>query len=221
MISCIKPNKKTYFTKCIVNWGKENIRCFPWRRDRNPWKVLLSEIFLQKTTAGQVKKVFSFFIRSFPDPCYILSAKDEELKRIIKNLGLANKRVDSIKRIALILNKEYENKVPNKYEELIRLPGVGQYIANAVLSFGFGKPRPLVDTNVIRLFSRFFDVKSTKSRARYDNSYWDLAEELVHKKNPDLYNYYLLDFCALICTNSPYCEQCILKEECFKYRYYS
>lgn len=206
---------KEFFISNIIKWGSDNFRKFDWRKDLNPYKVLISELMLQRTTATQVKIVFPMFIEKYPNTKKLSSSNPEGLIKIIKPLGLYQRRLNVLKTVAVQIEQKFSGKIPNNYDQLIDLFGVGKYIANAILCFSFNKKAAIVDTNIIRIFQRFFNFKSDKKYIETDKKIWEFAENLIPEEKIQLYNYALLDFGNLICkSKNPECDVCILKENC-------
>lgn len=206
--------KKETFVKNLLNWYSKNKRDFSWRNKTNPFHILVAEIMLQKTDAKKVSEVYDIFIERHPTPQDLVSAELSELKKELALLGI-HKRAERMKKLAEKIIFEYGGEVPSEKEELLKLPGVGEYISNAVLCFAFGENVPIVDTNVIRLLDRVFGVKSSKSRPRTDRKIWEFAAELVPKGKCKEYNHALLDFAASVCTSkNPQSDICPEKTIC-------
>lgn len=209
---------KLVFSRSIVEWGNTNLRDFAWRKNKTPYRILISEILLQRTTAEQVNSIFSNFIKNFPKPEKLVKSSDSKILKIIKPLGLYQRRLKVLKKISNQLTNLYKGRIPDGYDDLIKLFGVGKYIANAILCFSYNKKVPIVDTNVIRIFMRFFNFKSSKKYAESDLKLWEYAQSLLPDDNCQLYNYSLLDFGNLICKpKNPLCEECILNKNCYYY----
>ena len=205
-----------FFQNNIIEWGFENFRSFPWRReDRSEYMVLFSEIFLQRTSAKQVLKIYDRFFTKFPNIDALSKANEFELEEIIKSLGLYRRRINVLNKISKQIKNEFNSVIPDNYKELISLFGVGQYIANAVLCFAFGEKVPIVDINVIRIFQRFFGFHSKKKYIEDDPIIWQFAKDLLPKKDFQKYNYSLLDFGQIICkSKNPLCKNCVLNSKC-------
>ena len=207
-------SKNEYFIKYLIDWFELNKRDFSWRKpDLTPFQLLIAEIMLQKTGANQVENLFPDFIKKYPDANSVISMKDEELEELLHPLGLFKRRARDIKKTAQQI-VENENKIPRTRKELMKLPGVGEYIANAVLCFGFKKPVPIVDANVGRIMNRIFSfpVKSAPSR---DKNLLEKMKEILPEKNARAFNLALLDFAALVCLpRKPRCEECPLSQSC-------
>jgi A/G-specific adenine glycosylase len=205
---------KEDFVKILLAWHSKNKRTFSWRNTNKPFSILVAEIMLQKTDVKKVSEVYDKFIEKYPTPESLASAELVELRKELALLGI-HQRVERLKKTAEKIISEYNGEVPSEKEELLKLPGVGEYIANAVMCFAFGKDVPIVDTNVIRLFERVFGVKSTKSRPRTDRMIWKFADQLIPKGKSIDYNQALLDFAASICTSkNPLSGICPVKKIC-------
>ncbi len=208
---------KSFFSEKIIEWGKSNLREFPWRKNINPFKVLIGELLLQRTTSRQVDEVFNEFMVEYPTPKDLADSDVDKILKIIKPLGLF-RRANTLFKLANQIENEHLGEIPENYTNLIKLFGVGKYIANATLCFSFNKKVPIVDTNVIRIFQRFFNFKSDKKYIESDKQIWELAENLLPDKNCRSYNYSLLDFGNLICKPKiPECQSCVIQEKCFYY----
>ena len=202
-----------------MSWERHHKRNFPWRRTRDPYKILVTEMLLRKTTASQVKSVYDDFFRRFPNVNQLASAGIEEIRDAISHLGMEHKRALLLSDAARYLMNNTTGKVPDSLSELRAVPGVGPYTANAVLCFGFGKSLPIIDTNVIRLVSRYFGFHSAKSRPRTDKTLWSGVGRIVPLHRATEFNWALLDFPALICTaRRPKCRTCLLRNDCHAYQ---
>ncbi len=209
-----EERKKKEFVKNLLAWHAENRRTFGWRKTNNPFHILIAEIMLQKTDVKKVSEIYDKFIEKYPTPQTIASAELAELRKELALLGI-HKRAERLKKASEKIVYEYGGEVPSEKEELLKLPGVGEYIANAVLCFAFGKDVPIVDTNVIRLLERIFGIKSSKARPRTDRQIWEFAAHFVPKGKCREYNQALLDFGASVCTSkNPQSDICPEKTIC-------
>lgn len=202
------------FRDGLLEWSRGNLRAFPWRDDdREPYEVLLAEILLQRTRAETVVPVYLEFLESYPDFEAIREADASDIAELLEPLGLHNRRSRSIKRIAERLDG---TAVPREVDDLLELPHVGPYVANATACFGRGQPAPLVDSNIRRVFKRIFDVEAPDPR---DDALWSFAARLLPEEDARRFNLAILDFAAAACTpTSPRCEDCFANEYC---RYYA
>lgn len=198
----------------LLNWAEENCRDLPWRGvDVNAFEVLIAEIFLKQTRVQTVKEIFPEFIEKYQTPEDLSNSSRTEIIDIIRPLGLYNNRADALIEISEALSG---TGVPNSQDKLMELPEVGPYVANATLCFGFGEPRPIVDSNVIRVYSRL----AGKSMDDWDrDSLWQFAEKALPKDRVMLYNQALLDFGSLVCSHhNPNCQECFARSYCEYYQ---
>ena len=217
MNKSIEPSKKELFVATLLEWHARNSRDFPWRRTSDQYKILISEILLQKTRAENVVAVFNRFVTKYPNAEKLSTASFSELKNEIEILGLHTQRATKLQKLAGILVEKYNGTVPSNKKELLELPGIGIYAANAVLCFAFGYDVPLLDTNIGRIIERVFSVK-VAGEERKKSNVWDLIAEFVPEGKSREYNYSLLDFGALVCTaKNPRHNLCPLTEICDYY----
>jgi len=212
-----EPSKIALFVNGLLDWHKQNSREFPWRETADPYKILVSEILLQKTKAENVVSVYNKFTKKYPNANKLVAASFNELKSETEKLGLFNQRAANLQKLAKILVEKYEGKVPNNKKELLELPGVGNYIANAVLCFAFRIDCPLLDTNIGRILERVFSIKVAGEERKKDRA-WEMAARLVPSGKSQEYNYSLIDFGALVCTSrNPRHNLCPLTHICDYY----
>ena len=211
--SYLEKRKVPNFRNSLLRWYEKEARDFPWRRTRDPYKVLVSEIFLQKTTSKQVSDLYYQFFEKYPNVKDLASASVEEIKEIIGGLGL-EKRAGFLKELANRIVDEYGGVVPDGPEVLKSFKGVGDYVCNAVLCFAFGAQVPIVDNNVARVLRRYFGLESTRP-AYSDKELWKIAQSILPTKKFREFNYALLDFAAKVClASNPLCGKCPLSSRC-------
>jgi len=205
--------KPILFQKALsAFWKNSGRKDLPWRHTQDPWKILLTEVLLRKTTSGQAVKVYA--VVSALTPKQVVGTPESELQEILKPLGLYRVRATQLKKTAAEVLKQGENALRDP-EFLESLPGIGSYIRNAVLCFAYGLPKPALDTNMLRVIQRVFDYKVERSRAREDKKLWEFAETLVPKKKSREYNWAVLDLAAAVCTaRNPKCSECPLISIC-------
>ncbi len=196
----------------IQEWGKKNMRNFPWRNTRDTYKIMIAEIMLHRTKADQVKTLYETFIEKFPDFRSIIRAGPENIRSELHSLGLSW-RSDLLYRMAEEVVKKYDGVLPQNRIELMELPGVGHYIASAILCFGYDLPEPVLDANTVRVIGRVFGIKITDS-SRRSKKFEKIMRDLVACGEPRRFSLSLIDFAAAICTsgNSPGCNMCSLKD---------
>jgi DNA (cytosine-5)-methyltransferase 1 len=202
------------FRSELVEWHRSNARPYPWRKGASAWKVLLAEMCLHRTRADQVNAIFADLIRLGRTPADLI-ANESEARRVMDSLGL-RWRIDNILAVARVLLDRFGGAVPSTREELLTLPGVGDYVANAVLCFGFGKRSILMDTNTERIVSRVMGHDRSSRR-------WQLRLDLYRLAGSSgadaAFNYALLDLGAMVCrATSPRCLVCPVAQHCQTFR---
>lgn len=211
---CLEKDK---FIEKLLLWWQKNKRSFPWRRTKDPFKVLCAEILLQQTNAEKVVPAYKKLTCKFPKVQDLAEADISEIEKIIKPLGLI-KRAERLKNLSAVIVSEYNGRVIPEKEELMKLPGVGNYASNAVLSFAYKKQVGVLDTNTIRILKRVFGIETDKARARTDNKIQESLNNLVEGRNSRNINYALLDFAAEICRKrNPKCCNCPVNDMCLEY----
>lgn len=204
--------KKLFF----VEWYKNNGRIFPWRNICDPFKISVTEIFLRQTRAENVAKIWNIFFLKYKHFCFIQNSDSNEIKKIIHPLGLENQRLIALKNVSNYIISNYDGIVPSNREDLIKIPHIGQYISSAILCFAFGHKIAIVDTNILRFFSRFFNLK-IKDDIRLNEKIWEIAHEFLPQREDlvKFHNYGLLDFTNQICkSKKPNCQKCPLNYRC-------
>ena len=197
------------FVSILLEWRAHNQPKLPWRKTSDPYKILVSELLLRKTTRQQVSKIYEQFFLKYPDIQALSKALVKSIENTIVSLGMEHIRATALKKIAEIISEEHGGRIPDERRSLMKLPHVGPYIANAVLCFAYGADAPLLDTNVIRVISRVFSLKSARKRARDDPKMWDAVHRLMPKGKSRDFNLALLDFAALVCLpRKPKCPIC-------------
>jgi len=189
-------------------------RAFPWRETSDPYRIIVAELLLQQTFARKVVPIYEEFLRRYPSATELARAHASKIRSLILPLGLQY-RAKTLKALGRILVEENAGKVPDDLRSLLKLPGVGAYTANAVLCFAYGKRRPVVDTNVVRVLQRFFGSKKPLRPGETDRMIWEFAERVLPQRDARRYNIAILDFAALVCTHyKPQCSTCPLRKHC-------
>lgn len=198
------------FSKAIIEWYEENKRELPWRETSDPYLIWISEIILQQTRVAQGYDYFMRFIRRFPDVRTLAEADEEEVMKYWQGLGYYS-RARNLHAAA----KSMQGTFPKTYEEVRALKGVGEYTAAAICSFAYGMPYAVVDGNVYRVLSRYFGIDTPIDSTEGKKLFAALAQEMLDKQHPALYNQGIMDFGAIQCTpQSPNCLFCPLAESC-------
>ena len=203
--------------QALLGWFEKNGRSFMWREHPDPFTILMAEILLKKTSASAVNGFLPHFLERYSNMRKLYETPETELIHMLGPLGLSSQRGKQIKDLAMVLIQSYDSKIPCSREELLKLPGIGEYTAGALLSFAFGKPEAIVDTNATRVIIRVFGVKPSKYEARRSPEVWDKAKRLVSPQPEQAarINWALLDLGALICRpKNPSHHECPLKDYC-------
>ncbi len=202
------------FWSVLLSWYKSNQRYYPWRDTDNVFHILIAEMFLQQTRADQALGVYRDVINIYPTPEMMSKACEVELLEMIKPIGLAYRAARLIQSSNLIC-KKYDSIVPKSRTELLELPGIGDYIADAVLCYGYGIRTIPIDTNVCRLFMRYFGLEAQSERVRLDMKLKaSIREKYIFKctREPNLA---VLDYADAICkARNPECSSCELAHYC-------
>ena len=197
----------------VLKWAEENFSDFPWRRPRSPYEVLVAEVLLKRTTATAAARVYEDFLSRFPSLQHIVSASDEELVEALSSVGLQRQRAHSMKHLAAWLVSKHAGRVPSDLEELLEVPGLGDYSATAIQSFGYDIPSAVLDANVERILIRVFG-NALPSRPSW-TLLREVASNLLPKDSHRQYNYGLLDLGRLVCRyTDPRCGECPLASVC-------
>ena len=200
----------------LLNWFKKNQRSFPWRETRDPYKVLLAEKLLQQTAAREkVVAAYNEIVHLYPSVDALATAQPEQLKRIIAQLGFVY-RADELPRLAQeILNRDH-GEIPTVLNELLALPGVGDYSARAVLAFAHNQDVPIVDTNVARFLHRIYGIdEPLPSNPARNKKLINMAQALIPEGRARDFNWAVLDLCSLVCkASTPECPKCPLNSLC-------
>jgi A/G-specific adenine glycosylase len=204
--------RKSKFKKSILKWFAKEGRDFPWRRSNNPFHILIAEMFLRRTTAAAVSKIYPDFIILYPTPKHLAKAHLSSLEKIMKPLGLQRIRAQQLRNTARMITKDYDGQLPGEYKSVLSLPGIGRYIANAILNFAFDQPRAMVDGNIVHLLNRVF---SSDFKDMSDERVWELMEFLGSPKHERNLYWGIMDIVAGICLKkTPRCEFCPLSSIC-------
>ncbi len=202
------------FSKLLIDWYLQNKRDLPWRNTTNPYPIWLSEIILQQTRVAQGMPYFFSFTTAFPTVFDLANAHEEQVLKLWQGLGYYS-RARNLHQTAQYIANELGGVFPNNYKELLKLKGIGEYTAAAIASFAFKEVVPVVDGNVFRVLSRYFDIETDIASASAKKEFSALALELISKDNPALFNQAIMEFGALQCVpKSPNCGACIFNESC-------
>lgn len=206
---------KPDFTRKLLRWNRAgNRREMPWKGESDPYKIWLSEVMLQQTRVEQGWAYYEKFIKAFPTIRDLAKAKDQLVFKMWEGLGYYS-RCRNLLATARIISNEHEGRFPNKYEDILKLKGIGPYTAAAIASFAFNESRAVVDGNVQRVISRYFGISTPVDSTGGKRLYSDLAQSLLDDTSPGIYNQAIMDFGATICKpKNPLCSECVQSAEC-------
>ena len=206
------------FSTILIDWYLKNKRELPWRNTTNPYHIWLSEIILQQTRVNQGLPYFESFTSNFPSINDLANATEDEVLKLWQGLGYYS-RARNLHATAKFISANLNGIFPKQYDEIIKLKGIGPYTAAAIASFAYKEQVAVVDGNVFRVISRYFGIFDDISTSKTRNVFQDLANELICKSNPDLFNQAIMDFGATQCTpKNPDCLNCVFQENCFAFR---
>lgn len=214
----LKNNKPNAFfqqlVKELLRWNKTiNKRQMPWKGEKDPYKIWLSEIILQQTRVEQGLKYYECFIKAFPTVDDLSQAPEQKVYKLWEGLGYYS-RCKNLIASAKYISKELKGVFPKSYEDILALKGVGDYTAAAISSFAYNHPYAVLDGNVFRVLARIFDIEtpidSTKGKALFSS----MARSLLPPKKAGEYNQAIMDFGATVCKPLPECAICFFRTQC-------
>jgi A/G-specific adenine glycosylase len=214
LIENVPQGKLVRFRRALLGWYAKNGRNFPWRRkSASKYEIIVAEVLLQRTRAETVAGFYRDFIKEFPSWKKLAGANEKDLAIFLRPIGLWRRRSASLSALAQVISRR-NGRFPRNREEVEALPGVGQYIANAVLLFCHDEPQPLLDVNMARVLERVFGPRQLAD-IRYDPYLQSLSSTVVNCRNPREINWAILDLAATTCRDSaPRCHECPLRPIC-------
>ena len=206
--------KYPLFAVTLERWYERHKRDLPWRGTDNPYRIWVSEIILQQTRVAQGYDYYRRFIEEFPDVASLAAAPEERVLRAWQGLGYYS-RARNMHAAARRVVDVYGGTFPTDYADVRSLKGIGDYTAAAICSIAYGQPFAVLDGNVFRVLSRYFLVDLPIDTGAGKKYFKSLADELLDRARPGLYNQAIMDFGALQCVpKSPACEDCPLADGC-------
>ena len=210
---------KKSFTGILMNWHREeNNREMPWKGEKNPYRIWLSEVILQQTRVEQGLSYYNRFIEKYPTIYDLAKAPDQEVFKLWEGLGYYN-RCRNLHATAQKIAFELNGSFPNRYDSILELKGIGPYTAAAISSFGFGLPYAVVDGNVFRVLSRVFGIETPTDSTIGKKQFQELAQQCLDTNDPAAYNQAIMDFGATVCKpDIPECGSCVMKKQCVAFQ---
>lgn len=208
------------FTKKLLGWNKsKNSRKMPWKGEKDPYKIWLSEIILQQTRVEQGLAYYEKFIKTYPTIHSLAKAPSQKVFKLWEGLGYYS-RCKNLLHTADVVSKKYKGEFPRDYDEIRKLKGIGPYTAAAISSFAFNAPYAVVDGNVQRVLARYFGITTPVDSNEGKKLFNEIAQALLPANQAGVYNQAIMDFGAVICKpRQPLCEECVQRKECQAYQF--
>ena len=204
-------------SQILLDWYHQNHRDLPWRRTNDPYAIWLSEVILQQTRVDQGMPYWFRFLEAFPTATDLANADEQEVLRLWQGLGYYS-RARNLQAAAKVIRDDYKGVFPNQYDQIRSLKGIGDYTAAAIGSIAFDLPYAVVDGNVYRFLSRLFAISTPIDSTIGKKEFSELANELLDKNNPGIFNQALMEFGAMQCKPAnPDCSICPFMEHCESY----
>ncbi|MXV38594.1 A/G-specific adenine glycosylase [Flavobacteriaceae bacterium Ap0902] len=205
------------FIHLLLNWYHTHQRLLPWRKNQNPYAVWLSEIILQQTRVNQGMAYFTKFLEAYPTIQDLARADEQEVLNLWQGLGYYS-RARNLHKTAQIIVKDYDAQFPNNFQELKKLPGIGNYTAAAIASICFGEKVPAIDGNAYRVYARIFGLEKDISDSNAWKFYFEFAQKIMPTENTGDYNQAIMELGAIICLpQSPTCMFCPVQKGCIAF----
>lgn len=215
-----KENQKEMdiFQTQLMEWYQQHDRPLPWKEEKDPYLIWLSEIILQQTRVAQGLPYFEKFKTNYPDVTSLANASSDEVMKLWEGLGYYS-RARNMHATAKFISQELNGKFPATYKEILSLKGVGPYTAAAISSFAFDLPHAVVDGNVYRVLARYFGIDTPIDQTQGKKRFAELAQALLDTSQPGRYNQAIMDFGAVQCVpKSPKCKACPLQDCCHAFQ---
>lgn len=207
-----------FLRQVLIEWYLANHRDLPWRKTKNPYHIWVSEVMLQQTQVTTVLPYYQKFLQRFPDIKHLARANLQEVLKVWEGLGYYARARNLRSAAGLVLDR-YEGVVPPGWQDFRKLPGVGDYIAGAVLSIAFDKPYPVVDGNVKRVLSRLLAMEAAVNQSASNRIYRAAAADLLDNRRPGIFNQAMMELGALVCKpQNPLCDACPVRTQCRAYQ---
>ncbi|MEO8605378.1 MAG: A/G-specific adenine glycosylase [bacterium] len=202
------------FQRRLLAWYRLHGRKLPWRRTRDPYRILVSEIMLQQTQVDRVKGFYRRFLRQYPSFEHLAAADEPQVREAWDGLGYYA-RARNLQRTARVVVDEHGGRLPDDAQVIRQLPGIGRYTAGAVLSIAYGKDEPIIDTNAARVLTRWFGVRTRGGAAARQRRLWELATHITPSGAAGDFNQAIMDLGATICrAHLTLCDECPVKGGC-------
>lgn len=214
----ISGTTQAFFQQRLMTWYAGSERPLPWKEEKDPYKIWLSEIIMQQTRVAQGLPYYERFVAAYPTVSDLANAPDDEVMKQWEGLGYYS-RARNLLATARYIAKDLGGVFPREYSDIRALKGVGPYTAAAIASFAYELPYAVVDGNVYRVLSRFLGDSTPVDTPSGQHLFRQYAEQLLDTRNPGRYNQAIMDFGAMHCTpRKPACTSCPLQEACIAFQ---
>ena len=204
--------------KQLIRWYQANQRDLPWRSSNTPYHIWVSEVMLQQTQVKTVLNYYRRFLTKFPSIKRLAAADSQAVLKVWEGMGYYA-RARNLHRAAKVVVQDHEGRIPDQWEPFHNLPGVGDYIAAAVLSIAFHRPYPVVDGNVKRVLARLYKIHAPVNQSGSDKQFRKAAAKLLDSRRPGIFNQAMMELGALVCKpRNPMCDACPLTRICRAYQ---
>lgn len=211
------PEEET-FRRNLLAWYDEHKREMPWRDCGDPYKIWISEIMLQQTRVEQATPYFNRFIERFPTVHDLADANQQEVLKVWEGLGYYS-RARNLHEASKTVVEDFGGRLPDNWDAITSLKGIGPYTASALLSIAFRQPHAVVDGNVIRVMARYFGMDGDVRKTATKNEIQERADELIDPRRPGDFNQAVMELGATVCVpDGPDCEGCPVRGGCTAYR---
>jgi A/G-specific adenine glycosylase len=208
---------KRIFLQKLMAWNrKSNTREMPWKNEKEPYKIWVSEIILQQTRVEQGLKYYENFIKAFATVDAIAKAPSQKVFKLWEGLGYYS-RCRNLIESAKYISNHLDGVFPQDYLSILQLKGVGEYTASAIASFAYNLPHAVLDGNVFRVLSRIYNLEMPIDTMHGKRYFSELAHDILPKKRAGEYNQAIMDFGAVICKPHPECKVCFFNNQCLAY----
>lgn len=215
----VTQSQTDLFSTAVPSWYSRNKRDLPWRNATDPYKVWLSEVILQQTRVEQGLPYYHRFVDAFPDVKQLAAAPAEKVLKLWEGLGYYS-RAHNLHAAAAMVSQRHGGVFPSTMQDLKTLKGVGDYTAAAISSICFGEQVPVIDGNVFRLVTRYFDIEDPVDQAATKRKLFLFLKNLMQEVHPGNFNQGMMELGSLICKPAnPSCEQCPLASACMAYKH--
>ena len=208
---------KSALRRKLLKWFDENQRDLPWRKNKTPYRIWVSEIMLQQTQVATVIDYYNRFIKQFPNVKKLAAAPESDVLKLWEGLGYY-RRARQMHAAANVVMDQHGGKFPTEFDQVIALPGIGRYTAGAILSISSDQRTPILEGNTIRLFARLMTMKSDPRSTANQKALWDFSESLLPRKRCGDFNQALMELGSEVCSpKQPKCLLCPIKNLCPTY----